>query len=107
MSLMSSVFSLFFFIFLVLFTFVFLLLVLLFFILVVLILYFLTSCGLFFHRDEFYDSYLDSARKDALDVERFKLMYGAGRVKEIQTVKDAHQAIKWSNSCSVAFENPW
>lgn len=56
----------------------------------------------FFHRDDFYDSYLDSARKDALDVERFKLMYGAGRVKDIQTVKDTHQAIKWSNSCSVA-----
>ncbi len=56
----------------------------------------------FLHRDEFYDSYLDSERKNTLDVERFKIMFGMNRIDDIQTVRDAHRAIKWSSSRSIA-----
>jgi len=56
----------------------------------------------FFHRDEFYDSYLDVQREKALDVERFKIMFGVNRVDDIQTVKDAHRAVRWSEASSIA-----
>lgn len=54
-----------------------------------------------FHREEFYDSYLDSTRKNTLDVERFKVMFGMGRGQGIRTVRDTHQAIKWADSVAI------
>lgn len=54
-----------------------------------------------FHREEFYDSYLDSTRKNTLDVERFKVMFGMGRGQRIRTVRDTHQAIKWADSVAI------
>ncbi|WP_336579233.1 DUF6216 family protein [Alcaligenes sp. CHO6] len=56
----------------------------------------------FFHRDKFYDAYLDAEREKSLDVERFKIMFGLHRVDDIQTVKDTHRAVKWAHSSAIA-----
>lgn len=56
----------------------------------------------FFHRDSFYDRYLDSEREKLLDVERFKVMFGMNRVDDIQTLRDTHKAVKWSDSVAIS-----
>lgn len=55
-----------------------------------------------FHREEFYDSLLDSERKNCLDLERFKAMYS---IESVSCPRDASRAVKWSRALSIPLKN--
>ncbi|MFT9639030.1 DUF6216 family protein [Alcaligenes phenolicus] len=55
-----------------------------------------------FHREEFYDSFLESERKNCLDLERFKAMYS---IESVSCPRDANRAVKWSRSLSIPLKN--
>ncbi|MBY6344375.1 hypothetical protein E5C31_00135 [Providencia rettgeri] len=56
----------------------------------------------YFHREEFYDSFLDSERKNCLDLERFKAMYS---INSVSCPRDASRAVKWSRVLSIPLRN--
>ncbi|CAM5340697.1 DUF6216 family protein [Alcaligenes faecalis] len=53
----------------------------------------------FFNKENYYHGFLEKERRDNLDLERFKLMFG---VRGVQSIESVQRAVRWSKRLSVS-----